>query len=71
MLRLALLASGTWLFPAIMVVWNVFYFVATLFVDGKVRINVARYAVLYALTVPAAARGDMNPFYVVLNSGDW
>jgi hypothetical protein len=58
-----------WLMPLGMGLWNVGYFVATFLFEGRVKANVARYAVLYLASVPPAMRGDLSPFYLVLSGG--
>jgi hypothetical protein len=56
------------LLPLGMVVLNVLNVVSTFLNEGRIKVNCAQYAVRYAVTVPAAMRGDLSQFMVVLAS---
>ena len=54
--------------PFSMAAWNVLFFIITLVAEGRIKPNVARYAVQYAMTIYPAAKGDIQPFLVVFQS---
>lgn len=56
-----------WWGPAAMAAWNALYFVMVLLTEGRPKLAVARFAVLYALAVRPAAKGDLEPFVQVLS----
>lgn len=55
------------LLPVSMVALNVLT-TATRFQDGKNVAKTATYAVLYAMSIPAAVRGDLQPFFTVFTT---
>jgi hypothetical protein len=57
-----------WTFPLGMVLLNVVTVVSSAVFEGRLRPTSLQYAFLYASTIPAAARGDLEPFTVVLRS---
>ena len=59
---------GPWVLPVGMVLLNVVSFFGYLMAENRIKVNVATYAVRYALTIPAAKNGDLDPFLVVLSS---
>lgn len=54
-----------WALPVLMTVWNVFYVVATLLCEGRLRVTPLKFAVMYASTIESAMRGELEPFMAV------
>ena len=52
--------------PLVMVAMNLCLFVFTLVTEYRIKPNTLRFAFLYAMTVPAAMRGNLDPFLAVL-----
>jgi hypothetical protein len=58
-----------WFLPTVMAGWNIFFFIFTLVAEGRVKPNVARYAVLYTLSIyPAVVKKDIQPFLIAAQS---
>jgi hypothetical protein len=57
-----------WLFPTSMVALNVVVVASALVFEGRLKSNAFQYIFLYAGTIPSAARGDLEPFTLVLGS---
>lgn len=51
--------------PLMMVAYNAVYVVFGLLVEGRVKMNAARYLVAYTLTIRPAMNGDLMPFIQV------
>lgn len=49
--------------------WNTVFFITTLMTEGRVKTNVAMYAIRYFSTIRAAKNGDLLPFISVLSEG--
>lgn len=54
-----------WTLPLGMVALNVVGFTMALMFERRVKITMARFAILYASTLPAARRGDLGPFFQI------
>lgn len=57
-----------WLLPASMVALNIVVVVSAFVFEGRLKSNAFQYIFLYAGTIPAARRGDLEPFTLVLGS---
>lgn len=57
-----------WFLPVVMAGWNWLYLIVTLFGEGRVKPNVARYAVIYTLSILPALKGDLEPFLIAAQS---
>ena len=55
------------LMPLSMVLLNVTSFATGLMYEGRVKESAVKFGLMYATTIPAAARGDLNPFFTVLS----
>jgi len=55
-----------WFLPVAMTGWNVLYVAYGVFVEYRIKATALRYMVMYATTIPAALRGDLEPFFAVL-----
>ncbi len=64
-----LYASDPWILPLSMGLWNTVFFITTLMTEGRVKTNVAMYAIRYFSTIRAAKNGDLLPFISVLSEG--
>lgn len=61
-----ILRMAPWVFPLLMVLVNVMSLMQGFLLEGRLKMGAFKYVFLYAATIPAAARGDMQPFFVVL-----
>lgn len=61
-----LILHAPWFFPLSMCLVNVMSLVQGLMLEGRVKQGALKYTFLYASTIPAAARGDLQPFFLVL-----
>ena len=52
--------------PVLMTLVNVASFATGLVFEGRIKEGAATFTLRYASTIPAAARGDLNPFFAVL-----
>lgn len=57
-----------WMLPAIAVAYNTVSVVCVLLNERRVKPNQLCYVVRYALTIPAAIRGDLMPYITVASS---
>ena len=61
-LKPEMLMRWLWLWPAGMAAFNVAFFIVTILGEGRVKVNVARYAMMYSAAIIPAMRGNMEPF---------
>ena len=54
-----------WLLPAALCGWNVLYVLYGVLAEQRLKATAAQFVVLYASTIPAAAQGDLYPFFLV------
>lgn len=52
--------------PIGMTMLNATSLVSGLVNEGRIKVGAAQYSVLYASTIPAAMRGDLQPFIIVV-----
>jgi hypothetical protein len=54
--------------PVFMVLLNLVIVCTELLCSGRLKVNAFMYTFRYAATIPAAVRGDLQPFLLVLTS---